>query len=539
MDAVDERERAERIDRAKTSKHQQLPPTRRARMPRDSSSSDSDAAPARRNPIRRKSSDEDAPARRDNGDRRARLEARRRAAESSDEEERAPRRRLDDEALTQRASTDARKRVDEASRDINEGLSAREMARRRVLARRKAREEANDSDPEAPSEQPVDPVGRGDGRARALERRKRMQNDGDALVPTSPKDEETGLSAREKARRRVLERRKLREAQAKNEAKSDGEDDKTKKMMDTTGLLGELGKDGDGTKLVRRATILRWADGASVFALLAFLTCYVGFFWLCLWDNQCIVHGSSDRHQNDPAILEESYAARSLFWVLCVCGFIVVPYVIVATDSARRIRVLRVAGEAAQKRNPQHWYYDRKYLWQAVVLALITSLVLIAAASERSTKIRHQYKSVTRNWERCEREAAANGVWIEHGSCPWDNSVRLFYRPEEGDEVEARGRPATIYRDRGDSYDVDYLDGELEREEHLKRSDMLWNEAGTIRRKRRTFLEHQVIVAATEAACLMAAALCLMASYPAGAGGGFSGDTLRLKKPLRAQGGGN
>ena len=82
-------------------------------------------------------------------------------------------------------------------------------------------------------------------------------------------------------------------------------------------------------------------------------------------------------------------------------------------------------------------------------------------------QIRHQYKSVSRNWERCEREAASNGVWIEHGSCPWDNSVRLFYKPEEGDEVEARGRPATIYRDRGDSYDVDYLDGELEREEHL------------------------------------------------------------------------
>ena len=470
------------------------------------------------------------------------MEARRRAAESSDDDEAPRQRRLDDEALTQRAGADARKRVDEASRDINEGLSAREMARRRVLARRKAREEANDSDADVENtgEQPVDPVNpRGDGRARALERRDRMKQADDALVPTSPKDEETGLTAREKARKRVLERRKLREAQAKNED-GDGEDDDKKLAMDTTGLLGELGKDGDGTKLVRRATILRWADGASVFAMLAFMTCYVGFFWLCLWDNQCIVHGSKDRHQNDPAILEESYAARSLFWVLCVCGFIVVPYVIVATDSARRIRVLRVAGEAAQKRNPQHWYYDRKYLWQAVVLALITSLVLIAAASERSTKIRHQYKSVSRNWERCEREAASNGVWIEHGSCPWDNSVRLFYKPEEGDEVEARGRPATIYRDRGDSYDVDYLDGELEREEHLKRSDMLWNEAGTIRRKRRTFLEHQVIVAATEAACLMAAALCLMASYPAGAGGGFSGDTLRLKKPLRApSGGGN
>ena len=246
------------------------------------------------------------------------------------------------------------------------------MARRRVLARRKAREAANDSDADVENtgEQPVDPVNpRGDGRARALERRDRMMQADDALVPTSPKDEETGLTAREKARKRVLERRKLREAQAKNED-GDGEDDDKKPAMDTTGLLGELGKDGDGTKLVRRATILRWADGASVFAMLAFMTCYVGFFWLCLWDNQCIVHGSKDRHQNDPAILEESYAARSLFWVLCVCGFIVVPYVIVATDSARRIRVLRVAGEAAQKRNPQHWYYDRKYLWQAVVLAV-------------------------------------------------------------------------------------------------------------------------------------------------------------------------
>ena len=103
------------------------------------------------------------------------------------------------------------------------------------------------------------------------------QADDDALVPTSPKDEETGLSAREKARKRVLERRKLREAQAKNED-GDGEDDDKKPAMDTTGLLGELGKDGDGTKLVRRATILRWADGASVFAMLAFMTCYVGFF---------------------------------------------------------------------------------------------------------------------------------------------------------------------------------------------------------------------------------------------------------------------
>ena len=156
-------------------------------MPRDSSSSDSDDAPARRNPIRRKSSDEDAPARRDNGDRRARLEARRRAAESSDEEERAPRRRLDDEALTQRAGADARKRVDEASRDINEGLSAREMARRRVLARRKAREEANDSDADVENtgEQPVDPVNpRGDGRARAAERRDRMKRaEGDDALP--------------------------------------------------------------------------------------------------------------------------------------------------------------------------------------------------------------------------------------------------------------------------------------------------------------------------------------------------------------------
>ena len=161
-----------------------------------------------------------------------------------------------------------------------------------------------------------------------------------------------------------------------------------------------------------------------------------------------------------------------------MCGFIVVPYVIVATDSARRIRVLRVAGEAAQKRNPQHWYYDRKYLWQAVVLALITSLVLIAAASERSTKIRHQYKSVSRNWERCEREAASNGVWIEHGSCPGTTPSGSSTSRRRATRSKLEGGPATIYRDRGDSYDVDYLDGELEREEHLKRSDMLWNEAG-------------------------------------------------------------
>ena len=67
-------------------------------MPRDSSSSDSDDAPARRNPIRRKSSDEDAPARRDNGDRRARLGARRRAAELGDDEAPARKGRLDDEA---------------------------------------------------------------------------------------------------------------------------------------------------------------------------------------------------------------------------------------------------------------------------------------------------------------------------------------------------------------------------------------------------------------------------------------------------------
>merc|ERR1719399_83292 len=113
------------------------------------------------------------------------------------------------------------------------------MARKRVLERRrKAREQANDSDPDVENtgEQPVDPVNpRGDGRARALERRDRMKRaeDDDALVPTSPKDEETGLTAREKARKRVLERRKLREAQAKNED-GDGEDDDKKLAMEKT-----------------------------------------------------------------------------------------------------------------------------------------------------------------------------------------------------------------------------------------------------------------------------------------------------------------
>ena len=129
-------------------------------MPRDSSSSDSDDAPARRNPIRRKSSDEDAPrgattAIDERGWRRGGARPRVRTTR------RPPwKGRLDDEALTQRAGADARKRVDEASRDINEGLSAREMARRRVLARRKAREASNDSDADVENtgEQPVDPV---------------------------------------------------------------------------------------------------------------------------------------------------------------------------------------------------------------------------------------------------------------------------------------------------------------------------------------------------------------------------------------------
>jgi len=495
-------------------------------MPRDDSS-DSDAAPARRAPpSRRKSSDEeDQPGRR-RDDMRERLAARRAAAESSSDSD-------SDEARQKRAGADARERLDAEKDGLDKGLTARELARERVLARRRAKNDS-DGDVEMTGEKPRDPTVRGNGRERAREREAIVQRAADAdATPKSPVDEETGLSAREKARRRVMERRRLREAQAQNEAKSDGEEEEQAKPQPDQGLLDDdPHKDGDGTKMVRRPTILRWADGASVFAMLAFITCFSGFFGLCLVDNQCIVH--YDDKQNDPAILEESYAARGLIWALFVCGFFVVPYVLVATDSARRIRVLRVAGEAAQKRNPQHWYYDRKYLWQAVVLALITSLCLMAAASERSTKIRHQYKSVQRNWAHCQEEAAANGVWVARGDCPWTNDVRLFYKPEEGDAVEARGRPATIYRDRGESYDVDYLDGDLEREEHLHRREVLHNEAGAIRRKRRRFLEHQVIVAATEAACLMASALCLAMSYLAAAGGAWGGDSLRLKPRLRS-----
>ena len=249
--------------------------------------------------------------------------------------------------------------------------------------------------------------------------------------------------------------------------------------------------------------------------MLAFMTCYVGFFWLCLWDNQCIVHGSTIGTRTTPRF----WRSRTPPEVCSGCYGCGLSSCLRhrRTDSAREYPCLAGRGRSGAKKEPAALVLRPQISMAGRRTALITSLVLIAAASERSTKIRHQYKSVTRNWERCEREAAANGVWIEHGSCPWDNSVRLFYKPEEGDEVEARGRPATIYRDRGDSYDVDYLDGELEREEHLKRSDVLWNEAGTIRRKRRTFLEHRSS-SPRRAACLMAAPLP-QASYSAGAGG--------------------
>ena len=131
-----------------------------------------------------------------------------------------------------------------------------------------------------------------------------------------PKDEETGLLPERKPKG-VLERRKP--GRPRRKMKMETVKTTTRSRPWTPLVYWELGKDGDGTKLVK-GYYSRWADGASVFAMLAFMTCYVGFFWLCLWDNQCIVHGSKDRHQNDPAILEESYAARSLFWVLCVVG---------------------------------------------------------------------------------------------------------------------------------------------------------------------------------------------------------------------------
>ena len=171
-------------------------------MPRDSSSSDSDDAPARR-AHRRKSSDEDAAARRDNGDRRARLEARRRAAESSDDEEAPARKgRLDDEALTSaRAPTRGNELMKRRATLTKACPRGKWPAGACWRGGRPGRLAMTPMPTENAGEQPVDPVNpRGDGRARALERRDRMKQADDALVPTSPKDEETGLTAREKAR---------------------------------------------------------------------------------------------------------------------------------------------------------------------------------------------------------------------------------------------------------------------------------------------------------------------------------------------------
>ena len=90
------------------------------------------------------------------------------------------------------------------------------------------------------------------------------------------KDEETGLSAREKARKRVLERRKLREAQAKNEAKSDGEDNDKKSLEqlaqdlaalrklrddDGSGVLKEFFGDGEDPRKWNNGYAVKVADG--------------------------------------------------------------------------------------------------------------------------------------------------------------------------------------------------------------------------------------------------------------------------------------
>ena len=178
-------------------------------MPRDDRS-DSDAAPARRAPpSRRKSSDEeDQPGRR-RDDMRERLAARRAAAESSSDSD-------SDEARQKRAGADARERLDAVKDGLDKGLTARGLARERVLARRRAKNDSG-GDVEMTGEKPRYPTARGNGRERAREREAIVQRAADAdATPKSPVDEETGLSAREKARRRVMERRRLREAQAQN-----------------------------------------------------------------------------------------------------------------------------------------------------------------------------------------------------------------------------------------------------------------------------------------------------------------------------------
>ena len=239
----------------------------------------------------------------------------------------------------------------------------------------------------------------------------------------------------------------------------------------------------DGRRLYRPAAVLRWADAASVAATLALGWCFLAFQVLCLYDGQCVPS------TGDPAILEDSYVARGLLAVLLICGFVVVPYVIAATDSARRMRILRLAGEDAIKRNRAiFWYPDRRCVAAATALAVGFGLCLAATAIERSAYRLAKAnfgKNAKRTWDDCEDEAAPDGTWRERDDCPWTNDVKVYY-----------------------------------------------DDAGALADARTDNIQHVVIFAAVESVLLFLCAVFLVLSWNSTTGFSGFGTGLRLKPRL-------
>ena len=173
-----------------------------------------------------------------------------------------------------------------------------------------------------------------------------------------------------------------------------------------------------------------------------------------------------------------------------VAGVVVIPYVLVATDAARRVRVLRVAGEDAQKRNHTFWREDRRCIILAISLAVATAVCLAACAIERGAyrmKQANFKQSIKRTWASCEEEASPDGTWRERNDCPWDNKVRVYYpRPQK------------------------------------------------LAKQRLTNLKHIVFFASMESVLLLLAALCLLVAYTATTNGSsaFSTDALRRRPRL-------
>jgi len=219
--------------------------------------------------------------------------------------------------------------------------------------------------------------------------------------------------------------------------------------------------------------------------MLGLAWCFNGFGVLCLVDGQCLVAN------RDPAVLNDAFAAKALVYALLVVGFAVVPYVLVASDSARRIRILRIAGEEAIKRNANFWNADRRCVILAAALAWPRRYAprsLAAAAIERGAyRLGHaSWKTgIERSWAACDAHASPDGRWRERESCPWSNDVRVFYP-----------------------------------------------RAGKLARKRLANLRHVVLFASVEAVLLLLAALCLVLSYHSAAAGPSSFAALRRRPRL-------